>query len=80
MLVELGLTVTLSIKMGYVSNPTLLGLIAPMLLTAISKRRAKLKAPVIFLAQLPFLHLTQAVLVVHTLLAPALQAPVQLLP
>jgi hypothetical protein len=56
--VELGLTVTLSIKTDLVSTPTVLGLTAPMLLTAISKRRVKLKAPVILLAPLQFLYLT----------------------
>lgn len=56
--VGLGLTVTRSIKMDPVSTQTVLGLTAPMLLTAISKRRVKLKAPVILLAPQSLLYLT----------------------
>lgn len=78
MRVGLGLTVTRSIKMDPVSTQTVLGLTAPMLLTAISKRRVKLKAPVILLAPQSLLHLTLVLLVVFSLPAPAPQAPAQL--
>lgn len=55
--VELGLTVTPSIQMGDATTPTLLKLTATTLLTAIFRRRAKLKALVTLLAQQTLLHL-----------------------
>jgi hypothetical protein len=63
MLVELGLTVFLSIKMVLVSYLTLSELIAIMLSTATSKKRVRLKALVISKALLWFLHL---ILVSHS--------------
>ncbi|BBH04005.1 plasmodesmata callose-binding protein 3 [Prunus dulcis] len=57
-----GLTVTPSIQMGDATTPTLLKLTATTLLTAIFRRRAKLKALVTLLAQQTLLHLIPIVL------------------
>ncbi|KAJ4842837.1 hypothetical protein Tsubulata_049116 [Turnera subulata] len=69
--VELGLTVPLPIKMVPVSNLTLSGLIALTPLTATSRRRANLQAPVILLAQLLSPPVTPAQMAVLTRLPSA---------
>lgn len=74
MLVELELIVTLCTKMALVSNPTLLELTVTMQLTAISKRRAKLKGLVTLQEQPLLLHQIPVLQDVPTLQAPALQA------
>lgn len=74
MLVEQGLIVTLCIKMALVSNPTLLELTVTMLLTAISKGRARLKGPVTLQEPPLLLHQIPVPQVVLTLQVPALQA------
>ena len=74
MLVETVLTVTLSVQMDLVTTPTLLKHIAIMLLTAISKKKAKVKAPVNLLARQLSLQLTLALVAVLTPPVPVVEA------
>lgn len=78
--VELGLTVALPIKMGDASNPILSRLTALMLLTAISRRRVKLRDLVILVGLRKFLPLIPAIQAVLTLPVSVLQAPLRLQP